>query len=66
MKQAPSVQRISSPAAQFFWRPTAEKSDNQAISKYRLWPNDVRLSNIEQRFVCTACGKRGADARPSV
>jgi hypothetical protein len=28
------------------------------------WPDDVRLSDIEQRFVCTACRKRGADARP--
>ena len=23
------------------------------------WPDDVRLSDIEDRFVCTACGKRG-------
>ena len=22
------------------------------------WPDDVRLSDIEPRFVCTACGKR--------
>ena len=28
------------------------------------WPDDVRLSDIEPRFVCTACCKRGADARP--
>jgi hypothetical protein len=28
------------------------------------WPDDVRLSDIEPRFVCTACGKRGADIRP--
>jgi hypothetical protein len=28
------------------------------------WDDDVRLSDIELRFVCTACGKRGADARP--
>ena len=28
------------------------------------WPDDVRLSDIEPRFVCTACGKRGADVRP--
>ena len=27
------------------------------------WPDDVRLSDIEDRFVCTACGKRGADVR---
>jgi hypothetical protein len=28
------------------------------------WPDDVRLSDIEPRFVCSACGKRGADVRP--
>ena len=28
------------------------------------WPDDVRLSDIEPRFTCTACGKRGADVRP--
>jgi hypothetical protein len=28
------------------------------------WPDDVRLSDIEPRFVCAACGKRGADIRP--
>jgi hypothetical protein len=26
--------------------------------------DDVRLSDIEDRFVCSACGKRGADVRP--
>ena len=28
------------------------------------WPDDMRLSDIEPRFVCHACGKRGADIRP--
>jgi hypothetical protein len=28
------------------------------------WPDDLRISDIEDRFVCTACGKRGADIRP--
>jgi hypothetical protein len=28
------------------------------------WPDDVRLSDIEPRFVCKACGKRDADVRP--
>jgi hypothetical protein len=27
------------------------------------WPDHVRLSDIEPLFVCTACGKRGADVR---
>jgi hypothetical protein len=28
------------------------------------WPDDMRLSDIEDRFVCAACGKRGAEVRP--
>jgi hypothetical protein len=28
------------------------------------WPDDLRLSDIESRFICQACGKRGAVARP--
>jgi len=28
------------------------------------WPDEVRLSDIEPRFVCEACGLRGADVRP--
>ena len=28
------------------------------------WADDVRLSDIEPRFVCAACGRRGADVRP--
>jgi hypothetical protein len=28
------------------------------------WLDDVRLSDLEARFVCKGCGKRGADVRP--
>jgi hypothetical protein len=28
------------------------------------WPDDVRLSDLETRFTCQACGRRGADVRP--
>jgi hypothetical protein len=28
------------------------------------WPDDARLSDIEPRFICKACGKRGAEVRP--
>ncbi|UWU89356.1 hypothetical protein N2604_22900 [Bradyrhizobium sp. CB1015] len=28
------------------------------------WPDEVRLSDIEPRFVCQGCGARGADVRP--
>jgi hypothetical protein len=30
------------------------------------WPDDVRLSDIEARFICNACGHRGADVRPDL
>lgn len=29
------------------------------------WPEHVRLSDIEPGFVCTRCGKRGADLGPA-
>ena len=28
------------------------------------WPDDLRLSDLEPRFICQRCGKRGADVRP--
>jgi hypothetical protein len=34
-----------------------------AISGDR-WPDDARLSDLEPRFTCQACGRRGADVRP--
>jgi hypothetical protein len=38
-------------------------SHSMAVNADR-WPDDVRPSDIEPRFVCGACGKRGADVRP--
>jgi hypothetical protein len=29
-----------------------------------LWPDELRLSDLEPRFVCRGCGYRGADVRP--
>lgn len=29
-----------------------------------LWPDRVRLSDLEPRFVCQVCGKKGAEVRP--
>jgi hypothetical protein len=29
------------------------------------WPDGVRLSDIEPRFTCLACGQRGVDVRPN-
>ena len=28
------------------------------------WPDDVHLSDIENSFVCSVCGNRGAEVRP--
>jgi hypothetical protein len=38
-------------------------SDSSAISANRR-PDDIRLSDIEPRFTCQACGRKGADVRP--
>ena len=38
-------------------------SHQVAISGDR-WGDDVRLSDIEPRFVCSASGKHGTDVRP--
>ena len=35
-----------------------------AISGDR-WPDDVRLSDLEPKFTCQACGTNGADVRPN-
>jgi hypothetical protein len=35
-------------------------SDHVEINAER-WPDDLGLSDVEPGFVCTACGKRGAD-----
>ena len=48
-------------------RPTAATiaaAIRSAISAVR-WPDEVRLSDLEARFACKACGKRGADVRPN-
>jgi hypothetical protein len=28
------------------------------------WPDELRISDIEDRFFCTVCGQRGVDIRP--
>ena len=38
-------------------------SNHITISSAR-WPDDLRLSDLEPRFVCKVCGLRGADVRP--
>jgi hypothetical protein len=38
-------------------------SHSVAVSADR-WPDHVRLSDLEPRFTCEACGHRGGDVRP--
>jgi hypothetical protein len=38
-------------------------SHSVALSADR-WSDELRLSDSEPRFVCAACGKRGAEVRP--
>ena len=33
---------------------------------FDLWPGNLRPSDLEDLFVCTVCGHRGADVRPAV
>jgi hypothetical protein len=40
-----------------------KRSHHVAISGDQ-WPDVFRLSDLEPRFICSACGKRGADVRP--
>jgi len=37
---------------------------SHSLARADRWPDDVRQSDIEPRFVCTVCGKHGADVRP--
>ena len=39
-------------------------SDCKCSHSIAAWPDDIRLSDIEDRFTCSACGKCGADVRP--
>jgi hypothetical protein len=39
------------------------RGSSHSVSADR-WPGELRLSNLEPRFICRACGKRGADVRP--
>jgi hypothetical protein len=39
-------------------------SHSTAVADAGRWGDHVRLSDIEQQFVCHACGSRGADVQP--
>ena len=39
------------------------KCSHSVIVSSELWPDHVRLSDLEPKFTCKACGQRGADVR---
>lgn len=45
-----------------FLKKTRQCSHNVEPDAAR-WPDEVRLSDLEPRFICTACGKRGSIIR---
>jgi hypothetical protein len=40
------------------------KCSHVVAGSVEQWPDDVRLSDFEGRYVCSVCGYRGADIRP--
>jgi hypothetical protein len=40
------------------------KCSHSAVVDADWWPDSLRLSDLEPRFTCKACGRRGADVRP--
>ena len=44
--------------------PTATKFTVHILAAVAEFERDAKLSDIEPRFVCAACGRRGADVRP--
>jgi hypothetical protein len=40
------------------------KCSHSVIVSSDLWPDHVRLSDLEPKFTCRECGRRGADVRP--
>jgi hypothetical protein len=40
------------------------KCSHSTTTSANQWADHVRLSDIEPGFVCSACGKRGAEVRP--
>ena len=40
------------------------KCSHSVVIDAAQWGDDVRLSDLEPKFTCKACGRRGADVRP--
>ena len=46
-------------------RPDFSRCANSLVIDALRWSDDVRLSDLEPKFTCQACGHRGADVRPN-
>jgi hypothetical protein len=40
------------------------KCAHSIVISAERWPDHVRISDLEPRFTCQVCGRRGADVRP--
>ena len=40
------------------------KCSHSVVIDAAQWADDVRLSDLEPKFTCKACGRHGADVRP--
>jgi len=40
------------------------RCSHSVVVDAKHWGEDVRLSDLETKFTCNACGRRGADVRP--
>ena len=47
-----------------WWQVTGDYKCGHSVTLTALWPDTVRLSDLEERFVCNVCGHRGADVWP--
>jgi hypothetical protein len=51
-------------AFDLWWEWVEKPLDSPLTIDADRWDDDVRLSDLEPRFSCNACGRRGADVRP--
>jgi hypothetical protein len=58
-----TIARLRRAAASFVYRADYRCSHSIAIGGNQ-WPDNVWLSDLEPKFVCKACGRRGTDVRP--
>ena len=40
------------------------KCSHRGVMNADRWPDELRLSDVEPKLICSACGKKGAEIRP--